>query len=76
MAEPLPNFATLVLAESRPGVVTVTMNRPQAMNAMNTEMMADLRQCFAGFYVDPGPAQKALSPAPVNTRQRASPGST
>jgi len=31
----------------------VTMNRPEVRNAMNTSMMEELRNLFAGFYVDP-----------------------
>lgn len=55
--EELKSFETLELAESLDGVVTVTMNRPQAMNAMNTQMMTDLRDCFQSFYVDPSAAR-------------------
>jgi enoyl-CoA hydratase len=29
---------------------------PDALNAMNTQMMQDLRDCFMGFYVDPDQA--------------------
>ncbi|HEX2334978.1 MAG TPA: enoyl-CoA hydratase-related protein [Hyphomicrobiaceae bacterium] len=31
----------------------ITMNRPEARNAMTTRMMTELRDCFWGFYVDP-----------------------
>ena len=31
----------------------ITMNRPESRNAMNTRMMAELRDCFSGFYIDP-----------------------
>ena len=34
-------------------VVTVTMNRPEQMNAMNTAMGEDLLACFDGFQRDP-----------------------
>jgi enoyl-CoA hydratase/carnithine racemase len=37
-------------------VGTITMNRPEARNAMNTRMMTELRDCFAGFYIDPSVA--------------------
>src|SRR5262245_42887510 len=30
----------------------VTLNRPQVSNAMNTQMMSELRDCFAAFYVE------------------------
>ena len=45
-------FTTLALSTPAPGVLVVTMNRPAAMNAMNTQMMSDLRDCFMSFYVD------------------------
>lgn len=49
-------FETLdvVIGADRVGVVT--MNRPEARNAMNTKMMEELRDCFAGFYIDQGAA--------------------
>src|SRR3989442_4537158 len=34
-------------------VVTVTLNRPEQMNAMNTAMGADLLACFDGLHHDP-----------------------
>lgn len=47
-------YETLRLDEPAPHVTVVTMNRPHALNAMNTQMMTDLRDCFASFYVDQG----------------------
>ena len=41
---------TVAIDESRVGVVT--MNRPETLNAMNTTMIMELRDCFMGFYVD------------------------
>ncbi|MCL4767507.1 MAG: enoyl-CoA hydratase/isomerase family protein [Hyphomicrobiaceae bacterium] len=49
-----PEYETLRLDEPIPHVTVVTMDRPRALNAMNTQMMADLRDCFASFYVDQG----------------------
>lgn len=46
------DFETLQVAIGEDRVGVVTMNRPQARNAMNTKMMEELRDCFAGFYVD------------------------
>jgi enoyl-CoA hydratase len=46
-------FATLLVAFSADGIGTITMNRPDQLNAMNTQMMTDLRDCFMRFYVDP-----------------------
>jgi enoyl-CoA hydratase len=48
------DFTTLALSTPVPHVTVVTMNRPAAMNAMNTLMMEELRDCFAGFYVERG----------------------
>jgi len=45
-------FATLALTTPAPNVLVVTMNRPDVMNAMNTQMMTDLRDCFMSFYVN------------------------
>lgn len=53
----MANFETLETEVSESGVVTVTMNRPQARNAMNTTMMEELRDCFAAYYVEPGNAR-------------------
>ena len=53
----MARFETLEIAMSQSGVVTVTMNRPQARNAMNTQMMEDLRDCFSAYYVEPGEAR-------------------
>jgi enoyl-CoA hydratase len=49
-------YDTLEVAIGEDRVGVVTMNRPDARNAMNTQMMRELRDCFAGFYVDPGAA--------------------
>ena len=46
-------YETLKVAIDAHRVGTVTMNRPEALNAMNTQMMVDLRDCFMAFYVDP-----------------------
>jgi enoyl-CoA hydratase len=56
-APPLANglimpYATLQVSfQDRVGIIT--MNRPEARNAMTTRMMTELRDCFSGFYVDP-----------------------
>lgn len=50
---PLPTFDTLRIDLGSDGIGTITMNRPDALNAMNTQMMTDLRDCFMRFYVDP-----------------------
>ncbi len=49
-------FETLTVEMREPGIMLVTMNRPDRLNAMNTAMMTDLRELFTGLYVDPGAA--------------------
>jgi enoyl-CoA hydratase len=51
------SFETLALTSPAPHVMIVTMNRPAAMNAMNTTMMEELRDCFAQFYIEPDAAR-------------------
>ncbi len=46
------DYETLKLETPAPHVTVVTMNRPHAVNAMNTQMMMDLRDCFSAYYVD------------------------
>lgn len=47
-------YQTLRLEEPIRHVTVITMNRPQARNAMNTQMMTELRDCFSSYYVNPG----------------------
>ena len=49
-------YETLTLSVDENRVGLVTMNRPAALNAMNTQMMEDLRDCFMAFYVEPDAA--------------------
>lgn len=44
-------FETLLVETPEPGLMVVTMNRPDRLNAMNTQMMTDLRDLFTGLYV-------------------------
>ncbi len=50
-------FETLKVEIDVDGIGVVTMNRPDAMNAMNTQMMRDLRDCFMQVYVDDSAAR-------------------
>jgi enoyl-CoA hydratase/carnithine racemase len=45
-------FTTLKLTIGADRVGIITLDRPWVRNAMNTAMMGELRDCFAGFYVD------------------------
>jgi enoyl-CoA hydratase/carnithine racemase len=46
-------FETLLVDAPEPGLMVVTMNRPERLNAMNTQMMTDLRDLFTELYVRP-----------------------
>ncbi len=50
-------FETLTVNLGTDGIGTITLNRPAALNAMNTQMMTDLRDCFMRFYVEPDVAR-------------------
>ena len=42
-----------ILVERRDAVTLVTLNRPQALNALNSQVLADLLAAFAAFDADP-----------------------
>lgn len=54
MTESLPQFETLLCDAPAPHVLRVTLNRPQAMNALNTQMGKDFLALFQGLLLDPG----------------------
>lgn len=47
-----------ILVEQRDAVTLVTLNRPQALNALNSDVLADLIAAFAAYDADP--AQRCL----------------
>jgi enoyl-CoA hydratase len=47
-----------ILVEAREAVTLVTLNRPQALNALNTQVLADLTHAFQAYDADP--AQRCL----------------
>ncbi len=42
-----------ILVEQRDAVTLITLNRPQALNALNTQVLADLIDAFAAYDADP-----------------------
>ncbi len=42
-----------ILVEQRDAVTLITINRPQALNALNTQVLADLSDAFAKYDADP-----------------------
>ena len=43
-----------ILVETRDAVTLVTLNRPQALNALNSQILAELTTAFAAYDADPG----------------------
>jgi len=48
------NYETLRLEEPAPGLLVVTLNRPEVRNALNTQMGRDLRDLFVPLKFTPG----------------------
>ena len=47
------SYGTLLI-EARGAVTLITLNRPAALNALNSQVLADLTAAFAAFDADPG----------------------
>jgi enoyl-CoA hydratase len=43
-----------ILVEQRGAVTLITLNRPQALNALNSHVLGELIEAFAAFEADPG----------------------
>ena len=52
----MAEYKTLLTHQEDGGVLVITLNRPERLNAMNTAMMKDLRAIFEDLYVHPGQA--------------------
>ena len=50
----MKSYETLSLATPEPGLLLVTLNRPQASNALNTQMGLDLEDLWTGLTAAPG----------------------
>jgi enoyl-CoA hydratase len=48
-----PSFETLLLTVAEDGIATVTINRPEKLNALNSQVMDDLDTCFEALESDP-----------------------
>ncbi|CAN5183266.1 enoyl-CoA hydratase [soil metagenome] len=51
MTNPIPRYETLLI-ELRGPVTLITLNRPQALNALNSQVLADLIAALAAFDAD------------------------
>lgn len=50
----MKSYETLRLEMAQPGLLLVTLNRPQASNALNTQMGRDLEALWTGLIAEPG----------------------
>src|SRR5258705_11476749 len=48
------NYQTLKLEESAPHLLLVTLNRPKALNALNTQMGRELHELWTRLTAEPG----------------------
>jgi len=52
---PPADYETLLVRITGEKLLSVTLNRPAVLNALNTQMMIDLADLFRQFYIDPSP---------------------
>ena len=50
----MTSFKTLLISQPAPHVLQVTLNRPEAANAFNTQMALDLVSAFEAVAMEPG----------------------
>ena len=50
----MTSFETLLISQPAPHVLQVTLNRPEAANAFNTQMALDLVSAFEAVAMEPG----------------------
>lgn len=63
----MPTYATLKVEEVQPHTVLMTLNRPEVVNAMNTQMGLDLLAAFEPFHASPN-AQRCIVITGAGTR--------
>lgn len=51
------DFQTLLTERPEPGILVVTLNRPEVLNALDTVMMTELRDLFGELYLEPETAR-------------------
>src|ERR1700722_1703473 len=56
----MTSYETLLTEFAQPGVLRVTLNRPQAANALNTQMAHDLLSLWSGLADDPGETRAVI----------------
>jgi enoyl-CoA hydratase len=56
----MTSYETLLTEFAQPGVLRVTLNRPQAANALNTQMARDLLSLWSGLADEPGDARAVI----------------
>lgn len=56
----MSDHETLLLSHEDGGVMVITLNRPDRLNAMNTQMMLELRRVFEDLYVHPDQARAVV----------------
>ena len=54
MRHDMTSYETLLLSQPAPHVLQITLNRPEAANAFNTQMALDLVSAFEAVSMDAG----------------------